>query len=92
MEERRFKHEIANYRTDKRNPIDEFIESKNEKGRAKIWFCQDLLKEKGPELRRPYAAYLRDKIWGVKAGNKYRGVQDVLFLEWKDCCICSCFG
>ncbi len=73
-------YNIGYYRSGGRCPVDSFIESKNPAGRAKINFCFDLLKEKGPELKRPYAAYLTDKIWEIRPGintEEYR-----LFYFW----------
>lgn len=72
--------EIGFYKSGGRCPVDEFIESKNNTGRGKIDFCMDLLREKGPELKRPYAAYLRDKIWELRPGintEEYR-----MFYFW----------
>jgi hypothetical protein len=71
---------IGYYRSGNRCPVGEFVESKDDSGRAKINFCFDLLRSKGPGLRRPYAAYLRDKIWELRPGintGEYR-----LFYFW----------
>lgn len=59
---------IGYYKSANRCPVDEFIESKSSAGRAKIDFCFGLLMEKGHLLKRPYAAYLRDKIWELRPG------------------------
>ncbi len=73
---------IGFYKSGNRCPVDEFIGSKNITGRAKIGFCFDLLMEKGHLLKRPYAAYLRDKIWELRPGintEEYR-----LFYFWHE--------
>lgn len=59
---------IAFYRIGNRCPMAEFIGSKNNAGKGKIDFLMGQLEEKGPELKRPYAAYLRDKIWELRPG------------------------
>jgi hypothetical protein len=80
VEEQLLKYSIAYYKSSGKSPVIEFICSRNEAGRAKIMFCMGLLREKGPELKRPYAAYLRDKIWELRPGvntEEYR-----LFYFW----------
>ncbi len=62
------KHRVAYLTISGRKPVEDFVENKDEKGKAKIDFCFNLLMEKGPGLKRPYAAYLRDKIWELRPG------------------------
>jgi len=59
-------YHIAYYRSGKNSPITDYIDSKNNVEKAKIAFCMDLLEEKGQHLKRPYSAYLRDKIWELR--------------------------
>jgi hypothetical protein len=76
----RYSYKIAFYWIGSRCPVDKFIESKNHAGKGKIYFLMALLEEKGPKLKRPYAAYLRDKIWELRPGintEEYR-----LFYFW----------
>ena len=47
-------------------PIEEFIDGLNKRERAKVLARIDFLEEKGPELRRPYADYLRDGIYELR--------------------------
>lgn len=68
MGEKLLKFSIGYYGSGRSHPIDEFIESKNNKGQAKIDFCLNLLKIHGHNLKRPYASYLRDKIWELRPG------------------------
>lgn len=75
-----YNYKTGFYRAGAHCPVDEFIESKGSAGKAKIDFYMDLLREKGPGLKRPYAAYLRDKIWELRPGintGEYR-----LFYFW----------
>jgi hypothetical protein len=59
-------YHIAYYRSGKNSPITDYIDSKNDAEKAKIAFYIDLLEEKGLKLKRPYCAYMRDKIWELR--------------------------
>ena len=54
-------------------PVKDFIQQMDKKSRAKIWRCIALLEEHGPNLLRPYADYVKDKIRELRiklyAGN-----------------------
>lgn len=54
-------------------PVKDFLYELDKKSRAKIWRYIDLLKEHGPDLLRPYADTVRDKIRELRipttAGN-----------------------
>ena len=54
-------------------PVKDFIQQMDKKSRAKIWRYIALLEEHGPNLLRPYADYVRDKIKElrirIQAGN-----------------------
>src|SRR3989339_599454 len=54
-------------------PVKDFIQQMDRKSRAKIWRYIALLEERGPNLLRPYADYVRDKIRELRvrlqAGN-----------------------
>lgn len=43
-------------------PVQEFIDSRSENNQAKILALLKILEEKGPNLPRPYADFLRDDI------------------------------
>ena len=49
-------------------PFQTFLDGATEKVQAKFGKMLNLLEEKGPELRRPYADYLRDGIWELRVG------------------------
>ena len=54
-------------------PVKDFIQQMDKKSRAKVWRYIALLEEHGPNLLRPYADYVRDKIRElrirIQAGN-----------------------
>ncbi len=43
-------------------PVKDFIQDMDKKSRAKIWRYIDLLERQGPNLLRPYADQVREKI------------------------------
>ena len=71
---------IEYYWNGNRCPVDNFVQSKDRKGMAKIDFFMDLLMEYGPNLQRPYAAYLRNKIWELRPGINDQNYR--LFYFW----------
>lgn len=54
-------------------PVKDFIQQQDKKSRAKVWRYIALLEKHGPNLLRPYADHVRDKIRElrirVQAGN-----------------------
>ncbi len=77
------RYDIAYYRSGKNSPITEYIDSKNDVEKAKILFCMDLLAEKGQHLRRPYASYMRDKIWELRPGAGMENARLFYFFKGK---------
>lgn len=56
-------YKIKFYPTRRGNyPVRNFIQQMDKKSRAKIWRYIELLEKHGPNLLRPYADYVRDKI------------------------------
>lgn len=47
-------------------PVAEFLDGLTQKERAKALAAIDLLEEEGPNLRRPYADYLKDDIYELR--------------------------
>ena len=63
-----FEFDIKFYDTPNgKKPAKEFIEKLEPKMRAKMLRLVDMLATNGNELRRPYAAYLRDGIFELRA-------------------------
>ena len=73
------------YYTDKGNdsPVEEFIKSLNINVRAKVLKWIELLEEKGPDLPRPYADTLRDKIRELRISHGRLEIR-LLYFFWKD--------
>jgi len=62
------KYDCGYYRSGKFCPVDEFEENKPDKGKAKIEYFKDRLKEKGPFLKEPYAKKLTRYIYELRPG------------------------
>ena len=72
------------YYTNKRGdcPVEDFIDSLPAKIRGKVFKWLELLEEKGPDLPRPYADTLRDKIRELRV--PYGNLQiRLLYFFWK---------
>ncbi len=57
------------------SPIDEFLDGLDKKSRAKVAAYLSLLEEEGPNLKRPYADVVREKIRELRihySSNQYR--------------------
>lgn len=57
------------------SPIDEFLDGLDKKSRAKVAAHLSLLEEQGPNLKRPYADFVRGKIRELRihhSSNQYR--------------------
>lgn len=72
------------YYTDKRgnSPVEDFIRSLQLKIRAKVLKWLELLEEYGPNLPRPYADSLRDKIREIRISHSNLEIR-VLYFFWK---------
>ncbi len=58
---------VVHYETqDGRCPITEFLDELRQNERARVLAQIDLLQEKGPDLRRPYADSLKDGIYELR--------------------------
>lgn len=58
---------VVHYETeDGRCPITEFLDELRQNERARVLAQIDLLEEKGPNLRRPYADFLTDGIYELR--------------------------
>jgi len=53
-------------REDGKCPVVNFLDGLNRQERAKALAAIDLLEEEGPNLRRPYADYLKDDIYELR--------------------------
>lgn len=82
-------YRIVFYKTPRRDsPFEMFLEGHNDKVRAKFMKLLKILKEHGPNLKRPYADVLRDGIRELRVGfggNAYRAlyffvVQDTIVI------------
>ena len=63
------------------SPIDEFLDNLEVKPRAKVEALIHYLEQKGSNLKRPFAAHVRGKIWELRtvfSSNQYR----VLYFFW----------
>lgn len=71
-------YRIIFYRTARgESPFEMFLEGHNDKVRAKFMKLLKILKEHGPNLKRPYADVLRDGIRELRVGlggNAYRAL------------------
>jgi len=69
-------YEIEFYReSDGHCPVDEFMDSLPDKHLARVHAYLELLEEKGPDLQRPYADILGEKIRELRPGfgrHEYR--------------------
>jgi len=58
---------VVHYETeDGACPVGEFLDGLNRKDRAKVLAAIDLLEEEGPNLHRPYADFLKDRIYELR--------------------------
>jgi len=75
---------IVYYTTESGNsPVEDFLKDLDKKARAKVMAIIELLAEKGADLKRPYAAPVRNKVWELRAvfaSNQYR----ILYFAWVD--------
>jgi phage-related protein len=63
------------------SPIDEFLDALDRKARAKVEAHISLLEEQGPNLKRPYADIVKDKIRELRIhhrSSQYR----ILYFFW----------
>ena len=71
-------HRMVFYKTPRGDsPFEAFLEGHNDKVRAKFIKLMDVLKEHGPNLKRPYADALREGIRELRVGfggNAYRAL------------------
>jgi phage-related protein len=71
-------HRIVFYKTPRGDsPFEAFLEGHNDKGRAKFIKLLEVLREHGPNLKRPYADVLREGIRELRVGfggNAYRAL------------------
>ena len=71
-------YRIVFYKTQRGDsPFDSFLEGHNDKVRAKFIKLMTVLREHGPNLKRPYADILRDGIRELRvglAGDTYRAL------------------
>ena len=67
-------------------PVEDFLDSLDNKMRAKLLGLLGLLSEKGNDLREPYSKHLRDGIFEIrcKLGNN---ITRVLYFFYYDKCI-----
>ncbi len=69
-------YRITFYTTDRgESPIDEFLDSLDQRPRAKVAALISLLEEQGPNLKRPYADIVKGKIRELRihhSSNQYR--------------------
>jgi len=57
------------------SPVDDFLDELDKKSRAKVAAHLSLLEEQGPNLKRPYADVVREKIRELRihhSSNQYR--------------------
>ncbi len=73
------------YYTTKRGdcPVEEFLDSLQVNVRAKVVKWLELLEEKGPNLPRPYADILRNKIRELRVSHGNLEIR-LLYFFWKD--------
>jgi len=74
------KYNIIFYSKGGKRPVEDFIADRTKKEIAKIMFCLELLKIKGPALTEPFSKIIEDKIYELRvsfAGNAFR-----LFYYW----------
>lgn len=71
-------YRIVFYKTPRRDsPFEMFLDGHNDKVRSKFKKLLTILKEQGPNLKRPYADVLRDGIRELRVGfggNSYRAL------------------
>src|SRR5579859_6113848 len=66
-------------------PFQTFLDGSTEKVKAKFFKLMTILEDKGADLRRPYADFLRDGIWELRVGfggDQYRALY--FFRDAKD--------
>jgi phage-related protein len=69
-------YDLIFYTTERgESPVDDFLDGLDKKSRAKVAAHLSLLEEQGPNLKRPYADVVRDKIRELRirqSSNQYR--------------------
>jgi phage-related protein len=65
-------------------PVEEYIRKLSVNERAKILAFVDHLKEKGPDLHRPYADFLEDGIYELRVKLTGKQVRILYFFCYKD--------
>jgi hypothetical protein len=73
------------------SPIDEFLDGLPEKPRGKIEKWIELLEEKGPDLPRPYADVLHDKIRELRVSFSHYEYRLLYFIHGKTIVITNGF-
>jgi len=75
------KWRVVHYETEEGDcPIAEFLDGLTRKERAKVLAQIDLLEEKGPNLHRPYADLLRDRIHELRVRMSPSGYRVLYFF------------
>jgi len=64
-----------------RCPVEDFIESLPEKAQVKVFAYIELLEEKGPFLKRPYADLLEDEIYELRV-RFGKGRYRIFYFFW----------
>ena len=76
-------YQIVYYRTVRGDyPVIEFMESLDDKAAAKVSSFIRLLREKGPQLRRPYADKVRGPICELRVQLAHRSIRALYFFMW----------
>jgi hypothetical protein len=70
--------------TDKRCPIEEFIDSRDKKNQAKILAMISYLEEMGPNLPRPYSGLLDDGIHELRIKLSGEQIRTLYFFCYKE--------
>jgi phage-related protein len=73
-------YEIRYYQKGHNNPVDDFIQARTEKERAKIMYYIGVLREKGPALHEPYVKKVSGKIYELRPG--FAGSEFRIFFFW----------
>ncbi len=63
-------------------PVDDWIRSLSPTARAEVALTIDLLKEHGTALTMPFARYIQDGIWELRARDA-DGIYRVVYFHWK---------
>jgi phage-related protein len=62
-------------------PVEEWIASLSPGARAEVLVLIELLEERGTALREPFAKYLEDGLWELRAKGS-DGIFRVLYFHW----------